>query len=163
LALDGKGRRGLSQGRRPAAPDGAGVPDPGQRHRGAAALGESAPRGAGPAPPAARRLGPDDGLVAEDARPDGGRAWARPGAGLALAGMGARVIVNYRADSGAAEETAREAGGEAVKADVGDPEQVSAMVKSIGQVDVLVNNAGAVRDKLLLRMTQSDWDDIIRT
>jgi 3-oxoacyl-[acyl-carrier protein] reductase len=37
------------------------------------------------------------------------------------------------------------------------------MVKSIGQVDVLVNNAGAVRDRLLLRMTQADWDDIIRT
>ena len=82
---------------------------------------------------------------------------------LALAEMGARVFVNYRSDEAAAGQTAAEVSGEAVRADVGDPEQVSAMVKSLGQVDVLVNNAGAVRDKLLLRMTQADWDDIIRT
>ena len=82
---------------------------------------------------------------------------------VALAGMGARVVVNYRADESAAKKTASEISGEAVQADVGDSEQVTAMIKSIGQVDVLVNNAGAVRDKLLLRMTQEDWDDIIRT
>jgi len=77
--------------------------------------------------------------------------------------MGARVFVNYRADEGAARETAGQVSGEAVQADVGDSGQVSAMVKSIGRVDVLVNNAGAVRDRLLLRMSQADWDDIIRT
>ena len=82
---------------------------------------------------------------------------------LALAEMGARVFVNYRADEGAARETAGQVSGEAVQADVGDSGQVSAMVKSIGRVDVLVNNAGAVRDRLLLRMSQADWDDIIRT
>jgi 3-oxoacyl-[acyl-carrier protein] reductase len=82
---------------------------------------------------------------------------------LALAEMGARVVVNYRTDSDAAKKTADEISGEAVRCDVGEPEQVGAMVKSIGQVDVLVNNAGTVRDKLLLRMTQADWDDIIRT
>jgi 3-oxoacyl-[acyl-carrier protein] reductase len=77
--------------------------------------------------------------------------------------MGARVFVNYRSDADAARKTAAEVSGEAVQSDVGEPEQVTAMVKSIGQVDVLVNNAGAVRDRLLLRMTQADWDDIIRT
>jgi 3-oxoacyl-[acyl-carrier protein] reductase len=82
---------------------------------------------------------------------------------LALAEMGARVVVNYRSDAEAAKKTADEISGEAVQCDVGEPEQVSAMVKAIGQVDVLVNNAGAVRDKLLLRMTHADWDDIIRT
>ena len=82
---------------------------------------------------------------------------------VALAEMGARVVVNYRADESAAKKTAGEISGEAVQADVRDSEQVTAMIKSIGQVDVLVNNAGAVRDKLLLRMTQEDWDDIIRT
>jgi 3-oxoacyl-[acyl-carrier protein] reductase len=82
---------------------------------------------------------------------------------LALAEMGARVFVNYRSDADAARKTAAEVSGEAVQSDVGEPEQVTAMVKSIGQVDVLVNNAGAVRDRLLLRMTQADWDDIIRT
>lgn len=82
---------------------------------------------------------------------------------LALAEMGARVFVNYRSDADAARKTAAEVSGEAVQSDVGEPEEVTAMVKSIGQVDVLVNNAGAVRDRLLLRMTQADWDDIIRT
>jgi 3-oxoacyl-[acyl-carrier protein] reductase len=80
-----------------------------------------------------------------------------------LAGMGARVIVNYRADAAAAEETAHEVGGEAVRCDVADGAAVQAMVKSLGQVDILVNNAGAVRDNLLLRMKPDDWDHIIRT
>lgn len=82
---------------------------------------------------------------------------------LALAGMGARVYVNYRSDARAAEETAHEVGGEAVRCDVGDAEAVQAMVKSIGRVDVLVNNAGAVRDNLVLRMRPEDWDEVLRT
>jgi 3-oxoacyl-[acyl-carrier protein] reductase len=82
----------------------------------------------------------------------------------ALAAMGARVVVNYRADAAAAEETAHSLpGATAVRCDVSDPGEVAAMVKGLGQVDVLVNNAGMVRDKLLLRMTQADWDDVIRT
>lgn len=80
-----------------------------------------------------------------------------------LAAMGARVFVNYRSDASAADAVAGEIGGEAVRCDVGDGEAVEAMVKKIGRVDVLVNNAGAVRDTLLLRMKDSDWDDIIRT
>jgi 3-oxoacyl-[acyl-carrier protein] reductase len=82
----------------------------------------------------------------------------------ALAGMGARVVVNYRSDRAAAEETAASlAGGTAYQADVSDPAQVEAMVKSIGRVDVLVNNAGAVRDKLLIQMAPADWEELIRT
>jgi len=61
--------------------------------------------------------------------------------------MGARVVVNYRSDATAAEETAHEIGGEAVRCDVSDGPAVQAMVREIGQVDLLVNNAGAVRDK----------------
>src|SRR5229473_2734032 len=62
----------------------------------------------------------------------------------ALAGMGANVVVNYRSDKAAAEETAAALpGATAHKADVGDPAQVEAMVKAIGRVDVLVNNAAA--------------------
>jgi 3-oxoacyl-[acyl-carrier protein] reductase len=81
----------------------------------------------------------------------------------ALAGMGARVAVNYRSDKTAAEETAAAIGGTAHQADVSDPSQVEAMVKAIGRVDVLVNNAGAVRDKLLIQMSPADWEDLIRT
>src|SRR3989454_7145595 len=82
----------------------------------------------------------------------------------ALAAMGARVVVNYRSDKTAAEETATSLpGGSAHQADVGDPEQVDAMVKAIGRVDVLVNNAGAVRDKLLIQMSPVDWEELIRT
>jgi len=32
-----------------------------------------------------------------------------------------------------------------------------------GNIDILVNNAGITRDKLLLRLTESDWDDVINT
>ena len=82
----------------------------------------------------------------------------------ALAAMGARVVVNYRSDKSAAEETAASlANATTHQADVGDPHQVEAMVKAVGKVDVLVNNAGAVRDKLLIQMSPPDWEELIRT
>lgn len=81
----------------------------------------------------------------------------------ALASMGARVIVNYRSDVAAAEKTAHEVGGVAVRCDVSDGAAVQAMVKELGSVDVLINNAGAVRDNLLLRMKAEDWDHVIET
>jgi 3-oxoacyl-[acyl-carrier protein] reductase len=87
-----------------------------------------------------------------------GRATAK-----ALAEKGARVVVNYRSDAAAAEETAHEIGGEAAQCDVTDGDAVQALVKSIGGVDILVNNAGAVRDNLLLRMKLADWDHILQT
>lgn len=80
-----------------------------------------------------------------------------------LAAMGARVLVNYRQDAAAAESTAEQVGGEAVQCDVTDAEAVQRMVKAIGGVDVLVNNAGAVHDTLLLRMREPDWDHVIQT
>ncbi|HUY61017.1 MAG TPA: 3-oxoacyl-ACP reductase FabG [Candidatus Dormibacteraeota bacterium] len=83
---------------------------------------------------------------------------------LQLGAMGARVIINFHQDRSAAEETAALLDdATVVQADVGDPDQVAAMVKAAGPISVLVNNAGAVRDGLLLRMTTADWDAIIRT
>jgi len=51
-------------------------------------------------------------------------------------------------------------------ADVSDLQQVEkavlAVVDGMGRVDNLVNNAGITRDKLLVRMTEDDWDRVMR-
>jgi len=39
---------------------------------------------------------------------------------------------------------------------------VDAVVAEFGRVDVLVNNAGITRDNLLIRMTEKEWDDVLR-
>jgi 3-oxoacyl-[acyl-carrier protein] reductase len=81
-----------------------------------------------------------------------------------LSEMGARVVVNYRTDRQAAEDTAAVLGNAvAFGADVGDPEQVARMVTETGPFDVVVNNAGMLRDRLLLRMSVDDWDQVLRT
>ena len=54
----------------------------------------------------------------------------------------------------------------AVTADVTEPDQVSALVektaKEFGRIDVLVNNAGVTRDTLLIRMSEADWDLVLK-
>src|SRR5712692_5181896 len=115
-----------------------------------------------------RLRGADHGLVGEldgkTALVTGGGKGIGRAISQALAGMGARVIVNYRSDRAAADETAASLpNATAYQADVADPAQVEAMVKAIGKIDVLVNNAGAVRDKLLIQMSPPDWEDLIRT
>ncbi len=94
-----------------------------------------------------------------------GRAAARR-----LAAAGAAVVAAARGDhaDGVAEEI-RAAGGRssAVSADVTDPRRIEAMVRTAldeyGRVDVLVNNAGIVRDGLALRMSPADWDAVVAT
>ncbi|MGH7612106.1 MAG: 3-oxoacyl-ACP reductase FabG [Candidatus Dormibacteria bacterium] len=81
-----------------------------------------------------------------------------------LAQMGAEVVINFRQDRGSAEATAKGLPAASVyQADVGDPEQVAAMFKEAGPFQVVVNNAGMLRDRLLLRMTAQDWDVVLRT
>ena len=104
-----------------------------------------------------------DGLQGRTALVTGGGKGIGRAVSRSLAAMGARVVLNYRADAASAEETAQEIGGEAVRCDVTDGAAVQALVKDLGGVDVLVNNAGAVRDNLLLRMKLEDWDHIIQT
>ena len=41
-------------------------------------------------------------------------------------------------------------------------EMVDAIFKEFGSIDVLVNNAGITRDNLLMRMTEADWDLVIK-
>jgi 3-oxoacyl-[acyl-carrier protein] reductase len=53
----------------------------------------------------------------------------------------------------------------AIRANVAVVEEVEKMVQAIverfGQIHILVNNAGVARDKLLLRMTEEDWDLVL--
>ncbi len=87
-----------------------------------------------------------------------------------LASRGAQVVAAARGDHAAATVAAiRDAGGRADVAslDVTDTRSVEAMVGGAlerhGRVDVLVNNAGIVRDQLLLRMKREDWDQVMAT
>ncbi len=53
----------------------------------------------------------------------------------------------------------------ALKVDVSSPEDALKMVKdtveAFGRLDILVNNAGITKDKLMLRMEESDWDSVL--
>ena len=91
---------------------------------------------------------------------------------LKLASMGANIAVNYNASESLAHDVVGEIQGlgvesAAFRADVSKTEQVEAMmtgaIESFGKVDILVNNSGIIRDKLLLRMTDEDWDTVIDT
>ena len=91
---------------------------------------------------------------------------------LALASKGFAVALNYAGSHDAAEAVKKEiedAGGKAftVQGDVSKSEDVDRIFKTvkdeIGGLDVLVNNAGINRDALLIRMKESNWDDVIAT
>ena len=98
---------------------------------------------------------------------------------LELARQGAKVVVNDLGTAGdgvgasgrPAEEVAaaiRAAGGEAVTngADVADFAAAEALVAqaidTFGGLDVLVNNAGFVRDRMLVNTSEEEWDAVIR-
>ncbi|MCJ7642158.1 MAG: 3-oxoacyl-[acyl-carrier-protein] reductase [Desulfobacterales bacterium] len=88
---------------------------------------------------------------------------------LMLAHHGADVIV-ADVNLEKAQETAKEVeatgrGAMAVKVDITRLNDVEQMVESaiarFGKVDILINNAGIARDKLILRMTEEDWDAVL--
>ena len=94
---------------------------------------------------------------------------------LGLAARGAKVVVNDLGRNGAPSESAlkvveeiRAAGGTAMAdpADVADFEQVSAMAaraeKDFGGVDILVANAGVLRDKSFAKMEMVDFEFVVR-
>ena len=93
---------------------------------------------------------------------------------LALAERGAKVVVNDLADDGSKSANAeavageiRAAGGEAIAhgANVADNAQVEDMVRHAvdkwGRVDILINNAGILRDKTFLKMSLDDFRAVV--
>jgi NAD(P)-dependent dehydrogenase (short-subunit alcohol dehydrogenase family) len=101
------------------------------------------------------------------------------GHALELARQGAKVVVNdvgasldgEGADTGPAQAVVDEitaAGGEAVAntddvADWAGAERlVNQAVDAFGRLDALVNNAGILRDRMIVNMTETEWDAVIR-
>ncbi|HZS92677.1 MAG TPA: 3-oxoacyl-[acyl-carrier-protein] reductase [Chloroflexota bacterium] len=91
---------------------------------------------------------------------------------IKLAQTGHHVAVNYQSNAAAAHEVVeaieRSSGRAiAVRADVGKGADVERLfgevVERLGPVSVLVNNAGIVRDQLLVRLKDDDWDAVIET
>src|SRR5512145_621680 len=89
-----------------------------------------------------------------------------------LASSGASVIINYKGNQTAAEQTVQEietlkGQAIAIQADVSKGDEVEQLFKKTlecyGRIDILVNNAGITRDTLLLRMKEEDFDAVIET
>jgi 3-oxoacyl-[acyl-carrier protein] reductase len=86
---------------------------------------------------------------------------------LAADGMAVAIIDLKEGDCGATVDAITAAGGRAYTAgaDVSDSGQVAAAVEAIaaelGPPAVLVNNAGVIRDNLLFKMTEDDWDTVL--
>jgi 3-oxoacyl-[acyl-carrier protein] reductase len=91
---------------------------------------------------------------------------------LALGARGYKVALNYRNSAAEADEAATLINGDGgtaavFQADVSVEDQAKSLVDAaearFGPVEILVNNAGITRDSLLMRMKDSDWDDVMRT
>jgi len=83
-----------------------------------------------------------------------------------LAAEGATVLVADFDEAGA-QETAQAIGGHAVRCDVTSRDDVEAAVAAAlehgGTLDILVTCAGIIRDNLLFKMSDDDWDAVIDT
>jgi len=91
-----------------------------------------------------------------------------------IAGMGYYVLVNYKANKEAAEQTLaqiKENGGdgELLRFDVADKEEINGFLggwieaNSEKYIEVLVNNAGIKDDVLMMWMKDEQWDSVIKT
>lgn len=91
---------------------------------------------------------------------------------MELSRAGYRVIITYKVNDAAAEETLaaiREKGGqaEAVRFDVADSAEATAKMEEIisrnKDIHILVNNAGVTADGLFMMMSEENWDTVIQT
>jgi 3-oxoacyl-[acyl-carrier protein] reductase len=91
---------------------------------------------------------------------------------LRLGAAGHRVVVNYNSHAEEAEAVVAEirkngATAMALKADVARRDELETMFKAAedahGPVEILINNAGIIRDTLLIRMKDDDWDAVVDT
>jgi 3-oxoacyl-[acyl-carrier protein] reductase len=86
---------------------------------------------------------------------------------LAADGMAVAVLDLKEGDCGATVDAITSAGGRALAlgADVSQADQVAAAVEraaaELGPPAVLVNNAGVIRDNMLFKMTEDDWDTVL--
>ncbi|MEK6588513.1 MAG: 3-oxoacyl-[acyl-carrier-protein] reductase [Chloroflexota bacterium] len=85
---------------------------------------------------------------------------------------GASIVVNYRSGAEAAEQVVQliqAAGGKAAahQADVGQVQQAQGLIQfaidHFGDLQILVNNAGIIRDGLIMTMKEADWDAVLQT
>ena len=88
-----------------------------------------------------------------------------------MAEAGASVALNYNASIDAAKEVQKSidsVGGNTMltAGDVSDESQAEQIIKAVvsefGRIDILINNAGIHRDRLLLRMKTSDFDEVLQ-
>jgi len=89
---------------------------------------------------------------------------------LELGRRGCHIAFNYSRSADAAEKLVAELSAlkrraRAYGVDAADYGSVNSMVKQVkqefGRIDFLINNAGVIRDKLLLAMSEKDWNDVI--
>jgi 3-oxoacyl-[acyl-carrier protein] reductase len=116
---------------------------------------------------------PFDGLLAgKTALVTGSSRGIGAATARALAAYGARCVVNYVADDASrnkaeAESVARDCPNSLIiECDVSNADQVRAMTARIqselGGLDVLVNNAGIIRDRSIKKMSADEWESVLR-
>ncbi len=90
----------------------------------------------------------------------------------ALSDAGATVAFTYKSSVAAADEFANEIAAKGQRAYAYQSDAtlfadsarvVERVLGDCGQLDILVNNAGITRDRLLIRMSEKDWDEVIDT
>ncbi|MBN1695841.1 3-oxoacyl-[acyl-carrier-protein] reductase [candidate division WOR-3 bacterium] len=98
----------------------------------------------------------------------GGAAGIGKGITLKLASNGVECVIFDIQDASAVAAEAKKMGVDStfIKVDVTDSQAVVSAVKdvssSLGDINILINNAGITRDNLLMRMKEEDWDKVIQ-